>query len=115
MVGAERAPHGDMYMCTWVAAEDALDVVSPFADDKHHFQIFAAPARRAAHGPNFHSWAFGARLGPKAVGPWSNRAEGARQIPAALREVNYRELLMISGAPNQVGPPCAINTPRWDG
>ena len=35
---------------------------------------------------------------------------GARQIPPALRKVNYRELLMISEALNQVGLPCSINT-----
>ena len=100
VVGAERAAHGDIYMCTWDEAADALDAVFPFAGDKNHCHFFALPARRAAHGPNIHSWAFGARLGPKAAGTWSNRVEGARQIPPALRKVNYRGLLMTSEAPN---------------
>ena len=89
--------------------KDALEIVFPFADDKHHFHIFAMPARRAANGPNFHSWVFGTRLGPRAVGTWSNRVEGARQSPPALRKVNYRELLMISEAPGRAGLPCSIN------
>ena len=99
-------------MCTWDEARDALDAVSPFTKAKHHFHIFALPGRRALHGPNFQGWAFGDRLGPKAAGTWSNRVEGAAQppLPPALRNVNYRELLMISEAPNQVGLPCSINT-----
>ena len=110
VVEAERVPNGDISMCTWDESKDALDAVSPFADNGHHFHIFATPVRRAADGPSFRSWAFGTRLGPKAVGTWSNRAEGATQIPPALRIVNYRELLMISEASNQAGLPCSINT-----
>ena len=102
VVGAKRVPNEHIYMCTWDEARGVLDVVFPFASDKHHFHIFAMPERRAARGPNFHGWDFGARLGPKAAGTWSNRVEGAAQppLPPALRNVNYREILMISEAPN---------------
>ena len=111
-VGAARVPNETVFMCTRDDSRDELDAVSPFANDKHHFHIFEMPQRRAAYGPPFHGWAFGARLGPKAVGTWGNRAEGAVQptLPPALRHVNYHELLMILEAPNQVGLPCSINT-----
>ena len=45
-----------------------MDAFSPFANDEYHFHILEMPQRRAANGPSFHGWAFGARLGPKAVG-----------------------------------------------
>ena len=112
VIGAERVPNENIYMCTWDDSRDVLGAVFPFADDKHHFHIYALPERRTAHGPTFHGWAFGVRLARKAVGTSSNRAEGAVQppLPPALRKVNYRELLMILEARNQVGLPCPINT-----
>ena len=111
-VGAKRVPNERIYMCARDDSRDELDAVFPFANDKHHFHIFEMPLRRAAYGPPFHGWAFGARLGPKAVGAWRNRAEGAVQptLPPALRTANYHELLMILEAPNQVGLPCSVNT-----
>ena len=98
-------------MCTLGGSRGVLDADFPFADDKHRVHIYATPERRAAHGPQLHCWAFGAGLGPKAAGTWSNRAEGAvqPQLPPALRRGNYREFSMILVAPNQGGLPCSIN------
>ena len=76
-VGAKRLPSETIYMCTRDDSRGVLDVVCPVANDKHHFHICAMPERRAADGPTLQSWAFGILLGPKAVGTWSSRAEGA--------------------------------------
>ena len=67
-VGAARVPSETVFMCSRGDSRYALDAFFPFANDKHHFHIFEMPQRRAADGPSFHGWAFGARLGPKAVG-----------------------------------------------
>ena len=67
-VGAARVPNETVFMFTRDDSRDVLDAVSPFANVKHHFHIFEMPQRRAAYGPPFHGWAFGARLGPKAAG-----------------------------------------------
>ena len=75
--GSARVPKETIYMRTRDDSRDVMDAVFPSADDKHHFHIFAIPERRAADGPTLQSWAFGILLGPKAVGTWGSRAEGA--------------------------------------
>ena len=67
-VGSARVSNETVFMCAWDDSRNALDASYPFANDKHHIHIFEMPQRRAADGPSFHGWAFGARLGPKAVG-----------------------------------------------
>ena len=55
VVGAERVPHGDIYMCTWDESADAPDVLFPLADGENQFHTYELPPRRAANGPNIHS------------------------------------------------------------
>ena len=111
-VGAERVSNETVFMRTWRVPRDALDVVFPFALDVCHSHICAIPEQRVADGSAFHCWAFGARLGPWAVGTSSNQVQGVAQpkLSPSLRKINYRELLMILEAPRQAGLPCSINT-----
>ena len=76
------------------------------------FHVYKLLHRRVADGARKHSWSFGARMGPSATGQWSNMVEGSKQpaVPPALRKVNWRELLQILLAPQQVGLPCSVNT-----
>ena len=76
------------------------------------FHVYRLPPRRVANGALKHGWSYGARLGRNATGQWSNMVEGSTQppLPPALRKVNWRELLQILQASQQVGLPCSVNT-----
>ena len=59
-----------------------------------------------------HSWSYGIRLGKKASGAWANYVSDVVQpkLPPVLRKINWRELVQISQAPNQLGLPTSLNT-----
>ena len=59
-----------------------------------------------------HSWSYGIRLGEKASGAWANYVSDVMQpkLPPVLRKINWRELVQISQAPNQLGLPTSLNT-----
>ena len=62
--------------------------------------------------PIAHSWSSGIRLGEKASGFWANCVSDLEQpkLPPVLRKINWRELVQISQAPNQLGLPTSLNT-----
>ena len=51
-------------------------------------------------------------FGRKGLWAWSNRVSGKQQqrLPTVLRKINWRELVQILHAPNQLGLPTSMNT-----
>ena len=74
------------------------------------FHISVIPERRVGQGAILHGWRMGARLGPEGKGNWANMAQSISPTAPASRKANYRELLLISQSPFQVGLPPTINT-----
>ena len=95
----------EIEMRTWNSSAQRLGVVHPFRGRQEMFHVYALPPRRVVDGSKKHSWSYGPRLGPCAAGQWSNLAEGSKQppLPPALRKTNWRELLQILQASQQVG------------
>ena len=83
-----------------------------FRNFLNHLHVFELPKRRAVEGSEKHLWPYGIRLGPKASGAWSNLVSDKKQprLPPRLRKVNWRELMQILRAPNQLGLPTSVNT-----
>ena len=111
VAGATRVPAEEIEMCTWDADAQRLEVTRPFRGRPVLFRVYRLPPCRVADGATKHSWSFGARLVPSATGQWGNMVEGSKQpsVPPALRKVNWRELLQILQASQQVGLPCSVN------
>ena len=111
-VGAVRAPADSIEMCTWDSVKMQLAAIRPFKEKEEISHVFKLPPRRVVEGRTKHQWSYGTRLGPKATGCWSNLVEDAQQptLPPLLRKVNWRELLHILEANNQVGLPTSVNT-----
>ena len=98
-------------MCTWNETQQRIDIAMPFKSRPELFRAYELPPRRVAEGAANHSWSYGTRLGPLATGKWSNLAEGSTQppLPPDLRKTNWRELLQILQASQQIGLPCSVN------
>ena len=113
-VGAQRVSAEEIDMCTWDADAQRIVAKRPFCDQPEMFHVYRLPPRRVADGATKHGWSYGTRLGRNATGQWSNMAGGPKQppLPPALRKVNWRELLQILQASQQVGLPCSVNTDK---
>ena len=111
-IGAERAQGESIEMCTWDAIKQKLAVIRPFSDKDDIFYVYKLPARRVVVGSTKHTWAFGARWGPMATGCWPNWVEDKQQpkSPPLPRKVNWRDLLRILQASNQIGLPTSVKT-----
>ena len=113
-VNAEVAPKEEIEMCTWNEVGDCIALFRPFRDTPELFVTYKSPERRVADSRRFHGWVFGARLGPKAAGKWSNMAVAPNDKqprgPPALRKSNWPELRDFLRALRQIGMPCATNT-----
>ena len=74
--------------------------------------MYKLPSRRVVQGSLKHEWSFGTRLGTMASGAWSNRVMDLKQptLPLLLRKVDWRELLHILQASQQIGLPTSVNT-----
>ena len=99
-------------MCTWNAGLQRIDVTRPFRGRPELFRAYELPPRRVAAGAVCHSCSYGSRLGHRATGKWSNLSEGSKQppLPPALRRTNWRGLLQILQASQQVGLPRSAQT-----
>ena len=111
-INAKRAPEESLEFRTWNDTSMQPVLFKPFSDKSDLFHVFELPKRRAAEGPEKHLWAYRIRLGPKASGAWSNLVSDKKQprLPPLLRKVNWRELMQILRAPNQLGLPTSVNT-----
>ena len=111
-VGAQRVSADTMEFVTWNEAAQRPQIFFPFSEASDLFHVYALPPRRAAPGNKLHQWSFGLRLGLKASGAWSNQIIDTQQPnpPPVLRKIDWRELVQILKAPNQLGLPASSNS-----
>ena len=111
-IGAKRAPGESLEFCTWNDNSSQPEIFHPFSDQNGLFHVLELPPRRAANGPDLNQWSLGIRLGEKSSGAWPNLVSDKKQprLPPVLRKINWRELVQILRAPNQLGFPTSTNT-----
>ena len=111
-VGAQRVSADALEFLTWNEQSSRPQPFYPFSDASDLFHVYSLPPRRVAPGRELHEWSFGVRLGEKASGAWSNLVTDKEQPrpPPALRKIDWRELLQILRASQQLGLPSSSNT-----
>ena len=111
-IGAKRVPGESLEFCTWNDNSSQPEISRPFSDQNDLFHVFELPPRRVANGPDLHQWSLGIRLGERASGAWPNLISDRKQPrpPPVLRKINWRELVQILRAPNQLGLTTSTNT-----
>ena len=111
-VGAQRVSADTLEFVTWSERVQQPQIFCPFSDASDLFRAYALPLRRAAPGRDLHKWSLGIRLGEKASGAWANQVIDKIQPlpPPVLRKIDWRELVQILRAPNQLGLPSSSNT-----
>ena len=111
-VGARRVSADSLQFVTWNEEAQQPEIFFPFSDASDLFHAYELPPRRVAPGQDLHHWSFGLRLGEKASGAWANQVIDKKQPipPPVLRKIDWRELVQILRAPQQLGLPASSNT-----
>ena len=111
-VGATRVSADTLEFFTWSEKAQRPQIFCPFTDASDLFHVYELPSRRVAPGQALHKWSFGIRLGEKASGAWANNVIDKTQPlpPPVLRKIDWRELVQILRAPNQLGLPPSSST-----
>ena len=111
-VGAQRVRADTLEFVTWNEQIHRPQIFCPFSDASDLFHVYSLPTRRVAPGRDLHEWSLGIRLGEKASGAWANAVTEKEQPlpPPVLRKIDWRELLQILRASQQLGLPSSSNT-----
>ena len=111
-VGAQRVSADALEFVTWNEQIHRPQIFCPFSDASDLFHVYSLPPRRVAPGRDLHEWSLGIRLGERASGAWANEVTDKEQPlpPPVLRKIDWRELLQILRASQQLGLPSSSNT-----